>query len=125
MFTGMVTKNGIPSSINVAQLESSGADLIIAKKLDDLIEKINLDGGFKVLGWVRIGRMNDPTSNDSIPNAPKGTILSSNMIRHVTQVKPYANETVNRQLVIDIEDILAQSQFVAAPEGGNPSTDDS
>ena len=118
MSTGMVTKNGIPSSINVAQLERSGADFIIAKKLDDLIESINKDGGFNVLGWARIGRMSDPTSNDGPPGTPKNTILSSNMIRHVTQVKPNTNETVNRQLLIDIEGILAESQIVAGPEGG-------
>ena len=40
------------------------------------------------------------------------------MIRHVTQVKPNTNETVNRQLLIDIEGILAESQIVAGPEGG-------
>ena len=123
MFTGMVTKNGIPSSINVAQLERSGADLNIAKKLDDLIETINKDGGFNVLGWVRIGRMSDPTANDGTPGATKSTILSSHMIRHVTQVKPNVNETAIRGLVIDIEGILAKSQIVAGPEGGNPSTD--
>ena len=118
MFTRMVTKNGIPSSINVAQLERSGADFIIAKKLDDLIESINKDGGFNMLGWARIGRMSDPTSNDGPPGTLKSTILSSNMIRHVTQVKPNTNETVNRQLLIDIEGILAESQIVAGPEGG-------
>ena len=33
------------------------------------------------------------------------------------------NETAIRRLVIDIEGILAKSQIVAGPEGGNPSTD--
>ena len=114
-FTGLVTKNGIPSSINVAQLEKSGADWIIFKELDDLFQKINDSGGFDVLGWLRIGRKNDVASTDGT----SGTIQSSDMIRHVTRLKPHTPDCVRNEECIDVEGILAKTQIRPLPECGD------
>ena len=104
-FTGLVTRNGIPNSINVAQLEKSGADWIIFGQLDELFKKINTSGGFDVLGWLRIGRKNDA-------GAPKDgtstTVQSSDMIRHVTRLRAHASDVVSKHDTIDVEGILAK-----------------
>ena len=115
-FTLFVTKNGIPSSINVKQIEKSGADWVIFKELDDLFAKINNSGGFDILGWIRVGRKNDASSTDGTPT----TFQSSDMIRHVTRLKPHGNVTVHGNVGIDIEGILAKCQIQQVPDGGDP-----
>lgn len=122
-FTNLVTKNGIPSSINVAQLEKAGADWEMFGELVTLVEAINNAGGFDLLGWLRIGRKNDASApKDGIST----TIQSSDMIRHVTRLRPHKHDVVSKTNTIDVEGILAKlymksSQAEQVPAAGGPT----
>ena len=78
-FTELFTRNGIPSSINVEQIEKAGADYTIYRKLDELIKSVNANDGFGILGWIHIGLKNYVYSTDG------GKVRSSDMVRHVTR----------------------------------------
>lgn len=109
-FTGMVTKEGIPSSINQMQLERTGADFVIMQKMDALLSFVNANGGFRVLGWIRLGRSMDQASSDAAPGASKTSIISSKMIHHITRVELNCKPELIKEHLIDIQQILNACQ---------------
>ena len=122
-FTGLFTRNGIPSSINVEQIEKAGADYTIYRKLDELIKSVNANDGFGILGWIHIGLKNYVYSTDG------GKVRSSDMVCHVTRMRPHTTSLLSSPLLINIKDVLYASTHpvppaVSAKTGGKSTEHD-
>jgi len=108
-FTSMLTKAGIPMSVNLNMLERCGADDEIIYKLDELVEKINDSlGGFSVLGWVRQGRINDHAALGDAQNgkSEKESIASSSLLHHVTNIRMNCKRSDIADHLIDVTQIF-------------------
>jgi len=105
----MLTKAGIPMSVNLNMLERCGADDEIIYKLDALVEKINDSlGGFSVLGWVRQGRINDHAALGDAQNgkSEKESIASSSLLHHVTNIRMNCKRSEIADHLIDVTQIF-------------------
>ena len=100
-FTNLMTKSGIPLSLNQLMLENVGADMQIGVQLVKIVRLINANGGFKVEGWLRFGRVQDHAST-APAGEKKTTVASSNMTYHLTRIVPNCDEKVYRSVLIDI-----------------------
>ena len=106
-FTNLLTTAGFPLSINSAMLEQTGADDTIITGVADLLHDINTNhGGFRILGWVRLGRINDQASRDG---AERETVASSDFNHHITKVLPNCDRSVFADRVLNIEEIYNHS----------------
>ena len=101
-FTGLLTRNGFPSSINVEQIEKAGADYHIYSQLEQRIQNINDNGGFDILGWIRIGLKNDVSSAEGLK------VRSSDMVRHVTRMRAHNALPFPTDKLINVEEILTE-----------------
>ena len=115
-FTNLLTKGGIPAGINPMMILRSGADMVISEQLDSLVEYINRRGGFRILGWVRMGRVNDQSTVDG----EKQTVTSSEIHHHITQILPNCEVKSFEGMRMDIGKIYAESMNSSPPSANTP-----
>ena len=118
-FTGLLTRNGFPSSINVEQIEKAGADYLIYSQLEQRIQNINDNGGFGILGWIRIGLKNDVSSAEGLK------VRSSDMVRHVTRMRAHNALPFSTNKLINVEEILTEATRPTLPVASAKTADKS
>lgn len=119
-FTNLMTSSGIPAGINPMMILRSGADFEIAQRLDELVEKINKNGGFRIIGWVRVGRVHDQAFKGAPSGEKQKTVVSGDLNYHITQILPNCDLKVFAKERVNIHDIYTKL-VTRTPSGHDPS----
>jgi hypothetical protein len=115
-FTDAVTKSGIPLGTNMSNLEIKGADVDMAFNLEDLIDKVNSNGGFSVLGWVRRGMIKDQSmKGEAGKNEVDVMVQSGTLAYHLTHVGLNCNDEQLKTLKkVDFDMLLKGEEKIAS-----------
>ena len=82
-FTYIYPNAHLSSSVKFNQLDYTSAYVKLQKCIDEVVEYINLQGGFTVVGWYKRGEINDQSNDDS-----QNEVESSEIGFHVVSISP-------------------------------------
>ena len=114
-FTNLVSKEAIQMGLSKAQLDSDYSNMIIEHEVDKLVEAVNGNGGFQVMGWCRYGVAPDANGNKdnaaaggaSVPLSAGGGSKASKVKYHLVSVKFNCSRDKVKDKLVDVNGIAA------------------
>lgn len=114
-FTNLVSKEAIQMGLSKAQLDSDYSTMIIEHEVDRLVEAVNNNGGFQVMGWCRHGVAPDANGNKdnaaaggpSVQLNAGGGSKSSKVKYHLVSVKFNCPRDKVKDKLVDVNGIAA------------------
>ena len=90
-FSSLYLKDDFTSTIRFNLLDYTTSYFTLQKDADDVVEYINTNGGFTVIGWYKRGEINDVSNDDS-----QNEVESSEIGYHIVYIFPTNRAIVNR-----------------------------
>lgn len=114
-FTESIPTEGIPVGMSPSEFDAGNTTLLLHDHITKLFNKINENGGFSALGWVRAGRVNEQGTssagggNGAVWKASQPTVWSSNLTCHLTNVKINCKRDKYENALVDVRRIYLQN----------------
>ena len=90
-FSSLYLKDEFTSTIRFNLLDYTIPYFTLQTASDDVVEYINTNGGFTVIGWYKRGEINDVSNDDS-----QNEVESSEIGYHIVYIFPTNRAIVNR-----------------------------
>ena len=90
-FSSLYMKDDFTSTIRFNLLDYTPAYFSLQEAADNVVEYINTNGGFTVIGWYKRGEINDVSNDDS-----QNEVESSEIGYHIVYIFPTNRAIVNR-----------------------------
>ena len=90
-FSSLYMKDDFKSTIRFNLLDYTPAYFSLQEAADNVVEYINTNGGFTVIGWYKRGEINDVSNDDN-----QNEVESSEIGYHIVYMFPTNRVIVNR-----------------------------
>lgn len=82
-------RDGIPRCYRAHDLRDYRIDEMVADSLAETLQEVNRSGGWTLIGWSKLGRIQDQAANqDAAYNAPQVMVQSGTATHHLTRLVP-------------------------------------